>query len=1029
MAFLFGLLGVAHGGAASAENEVGLHDAAETDVVQPSSDGDVALADVVALRRTAAHVRSLTAGTLELEVEPGSLFDVALDEPRAILVEVVRLQAVVQVEPTTDAGAGHGDARDGAVPTDADAAEDGSLDALGSGATAPESLLRARLDLDRARLAFYLLPAETRKARLLAHLARQEAARAARPETEAEQRAREAEAARKAALEAARKADTEAARLISEEYVRLLEVERAQAALVARLADESKQVGARRESTLRWQRRLRGLKEARAAGQATDLDAVYDELRTSLRASRGEFAAKLDDAANDSVPVAGPNPLEELHLGSDQVQAQRNRVEAESKRLRLEQQLVREASLAQLLEETTTLNKERLALLPLLSPEKRRAVTGFTAEGRDQAAAELRQVTLILRYHRHVAVGAIRRFRQTGEGLKSISGRGVVSFLEFAALVAAFVWWRRRAPEALANWRARSSEEARHRTTTADGAVPWLDFLTRVRGPFEWLALVMASHALLPASLLRVLEVEVVFVIATWTFAGRLVVDIIDAAAADRRSGASTQDSTALRHRSLRLVGRVTVGFGVVLVLTARTVGQGAIYEWVVVTCWFASIPVFLTLIHWWRDVVFARLERRRRPSAFERWVLRHHRGWTSFVAAAVGGIYLFSDGIQRAVRGWVGRFEISRRVLAYLFRRRLDRLKTDTTSVALGPLDPGIFTILGPPERPANLWIESRAQPLAALVDRIQSRRGGLVALVGERGMGKTSLLQRIQQARGDVASTTTPPAGLAALCELLVELDVLAGGASLRQGSARPAAILLDDFQRIAQPAMGGLRDFDRLLAFASRHCEATTWVFAFDEVMWQFLERARATRPSFDEVMRLERWTEEDIARLLKARTELAGVAPSFERLLEPLAPSADETDRQEALTARAASYYRLMWDHAAGNPGVALDLFRRSLGVDPAGVTFVRPFQALELSDLERLPDSAIFVLKAVLQLAPAATEAIVHATNLRPTEVNDALRYSLARGYLEEADGRFTVTWTWFRAATVFLQRRHLLVSP
>jgi len=84
--------------------------------------------------------------------------------------------------------------------------------------------------------------------------------------------------------------------------------------------------------------------------------------------------------------------------------------------------------------------------------------------------------------------------------------------------------------------------------------------------------------------------------------------------------------------------------------------------------------------------------------------------------------------------------------------------------------------------------------------------------------------------------------------------------------------------------------------------------------------------------------------------------------------------------------------------------------------------------LDISDLQRLPDSAVFVLRAVLQLAPAKPADIMQATLLDAADVADTLRYAQARGYVEEHGGRYTMTWTWFRTITTFLQRRHLLVA-
>jgi hypothetical protein len=109
------------------------------------------------------------------------------------------------------------------------------------------------------------------------------------------------------------------------------------------------------------------------------------------------------------------------------------------------------------------------------------------------------------------------------------------------------------------------------------------------------------------------------------------------------------------------------------------------------------------------------------------------------------------------------------------------------------------------------------------------------------------------------------------------------------------------------------------------------------------------------------------------------------------------------------------------------GVALHLWRSSLGLDAEGDVRVRIFRSPDSKDLEQLPDAAVFVLRAVLQLAPAQPALIEESTMLRSSQVAEVLRYALARGYLDREGEKYTVAWTWFREITRFLQRRHLLV--
>ena len=559
--------------------------------------------------------------------------------------------------------------------------------------------------------------------------------------------------------------------------------------------------------------------------------------------------------------------------------------------------------------------------------------------------------------------------------------------------------------------------------------------MIQIHRPVEWFVLAIALSWLLPVSAKGLLEVRLVTVIVEWVLGGSLVVVVVNALAASAPGEKQVDDDTpALRLRSLRLVGRVVVVFGLVLELTSRLVGPGTIYQWVASTCWFASIPVFLILVRWWRDVVFRRAERTRRKSPFEAWVLANRAGWKSFFAATAGGVYLFGTGAVRAVRGWGSRFTVTRRVLAYLFRRELDKLEAERSDLGTARLADAAFDALGP-EAEVEEWISTDLdEQIERLRSRLGKKKGGVVALVGARGMGKSAALRKLHLAFPDSMLTAAPKSGATTLREAMAEKLGMAPDTTLEAAvAAFPAttmgrAFFLDDAQRFIQPVMGGLATFDALIAAASLHASDTLWVFAIDEVLWRFLQRARGARPLFDDIVHLQPWREEQIIELLRERTAKADIHPSFERLLDKLPASADAIDKQEALEARAASYYRLLWDYASGNPGIALHMWRRSIGADADGGTHVRFFQAPDTGELDVLPDPTLFVLRAILQMAPATTDEIRRATRLSMSDVTDALRYARARDYIRDDDGLYTVTWTWLRALTLFLRRRHLLVT-
>jgi hypothetical protein len=472
--------------------------------------------------------------------------------------------------------------------------------------------------------------------------------------------------------------------------------------------------------------------------------------------------------------------------------------------------------------------------------------------------------------------------------------------------------------------------------------------------------------------------------------------------------------------RSLRLVGRVVVALALVLVLSARLVGQGTIYHWVGSTCWLAAVPVYVILVRWWRETVLERVDRVRKKSPLQAWVLAHRSGWRSFFAAAIGAAHLFFLGAFKVARNWLAGFNLARRAHAYLFKRELDRLANTTSTGVAQPLARTAYQALDPDVSGVS-WVDCPADaPLARLTQRAGTANGGLVAVVADRGAGKSTLLRELM---------ARVPGAVHVHCSGTTPLEAIREALAREEGQPAPSLVLLDDAQALIKPVVRGLVTFDAVVAFARSQDPATLWVFAVDAVLWPFLSRSRDARPLFDAVHTLLPWNEEQISDLVLQRSAGADIDPTFEDLLEKLPATADEIDRQDALLAKRAGYCRMLWDYTRGNPGMALEIWRTSLVQDASGVVRVRPLQVADATDMELLPDAALFILRAVLQMAPAQVADVALATRMSEAQVLDTFQFALARGYLVgQADG-VRVPWRWLRPVMRLLERRHLLVNP
>lgn len=964
-----------------------------------------------------AKIRALTEGTLEVSVAPESLFDVSLSDDAAVKLEATRIRTLLRAanaSKATNPAPPLGRAR----PAKSKTPDPGEL------ANELQGVDRAawerRLDLDRARLEFYALEPEQRQALLKAHAARQEMAKPR--ETAEQRRSRESELERQHALQAARNARTEAERLVGEELARLIALESHVNTVRQGFQDERDKLASRRDLVLGWQRRVRDAK----GSISNDADATYDALRRTLLASRDDLAVAVEALNDDKtrVPSLGPDALVEVpeEVQTEQARERRSAVARAIAVARKEERSLLNERASRLLDEITVLNRERLGLLPHLTADKRDAITGFTGAGWDQARSEARHLSLILRYHHHAARTWLLSLR-AGSSSAVPAWKVAVVAIPLVLTLGAFFWGRRRTPTLLQLIEARIVEAERPERRTSPSLLHRaVRVLSKTHRPLEWILLFGLVLWILPASAQGLLEFQLISAAVAWILASALIVNLINAFAsgsAGTIAGFEDDPTGQLRLRSLRLVGRTVVVFALILVLSTRLAGQGTIYSWVFSTCWFAAIPIFLVLVRWWRGTVFERLDRARKKTPFQAWILANRSGWKSLLPAMLGALQLFGTGALRVVRGWISRFDLVRRVHAYLFKREIERLGEGKADARLFPLDPKVLEVLHP-EQPFTRWISCPSdQVLESVERRVAERRGGLVALVGPRGMGKSSLLRVLRSKAKNPVSVN---------CQAGTPLSEIRS-ATLLDSPSPPQAdlVLLDDAHALIRSSIGGLALFDELIALARGASRQSAWVFSLDASVWPLLKRARDARPLFDEICKLAPWNESQIGELLADRGQRAGFSPTYEDLLEELPPGADEIDRQDALKAKQAGYERMLWDHAGGNPALALEAWRSSLARDATDRVHVRSLRVPDLSTLENLPDSSLFILRAVLQFAPASVEAVASVTRMRPEEVLQDFHFGQTQGFFAEQDGSVRVTWPWLRTATRLLERRHLLV--
>ncbi len=418
----------------------------------------------------------------------------------------------------------------------------------------------------------------------------------------------------------------------------------------------------------------------------------------------------------------------------------------------------------------------------------------------------------------------------------------------------------------------------------------------------------------------------------------------------------------------------------------------------------------------------------------------------------------------------YIRRNENARKLMAYWSRQEISRLsekESHEEQVLLTGSDVEYFSAEYKPSK----FVAYGEKELMQLEQLLFQEQRKFIAVVGGRGLGKTTLLNRldhIEPERLTIKYVSCPNKAsdiYAAIANTLGIKEYSEPEQLLTVLKKYPkSCICLDDCQRLMVPSIGGLDLFERLIELMRKAGGQVSWLMTFESPAWQFFSRVRGERVIFDKVLTLPSWNEYQMQQLIHNRNKEAGIKPDFSKLFLPsqqaqewlvedsdndfemgeqdvLEENALEGDKEEELSlserkelaikarAQMQSYVRVLWDFSGGNPRGALWAWRRSLYKNlEDGSIFVSLFNSMDQEEIEGLPNLMLFVLKTILQMEKATLDNISQATNLSAKETSDALRFLSGRQYLDIEGGQYCIAESWLRPVSVLLTRQHLLES-
>ena len=836
------------------------------------------------------------------------------------------------------------------------------------------------------------------------------------PDPEAEALAR----ARQQAIEAR----NEQNRLIESQLDDLTSTEAAQSELSTELARITSSLGASTELTNTWQ--IKAERLAREEAASSTIDSAYDELVETLTAARANLRISLRGKSDPNRESIRPKPINPLLDKSWAEFGQLNEKHSEllANADALEAALIKaeRSQKAAHYEAVEGLNSARLTLIPNLSPEKRRRVTGFGREGVAQVGREVDQLLLEAGYYLQIGPQELRIDA-------NLTPKLVFEIMWIALASLVFRFWRVRGDGLLVQARrreiAQKSEDARSALK-----IRWLAIWRGVRRPLDWTVFLLLLRWLWPPEHYYS-GVAIVWLVLFWTSCTFLLLRFINEIA----KGTSKNDPRAdLRWRSLRAVGFVLLAIILALQVLAQVVGRGTVFSWVAALAWVA-VPVLLTIITvWWHERIRALAETEAERCGCLAWIAQRPFRVTTLVPYMLAGANLLVKSVRSTISREISRFALVRELGRQKERDEAAKKVADNKASGMYRALPDEKARFLFPHRTPSIQSKDRYWPKGFSIPKL--RPVTITAVIGDRGLGKSTLMRDI----ADVAEgfdqkvyVTVDTRGLAGvLDDLTADLQLKADSGDIDAVAASIAAlpqrllIAIDDLHRLIVPAINGLIEFDQLTRLARGIGHESVLVATIEHTSWDFLERARQDRLVFDSVIRMPRWSLQEVRDLIERRTKEAGIEPDFANVIDSGAFAIDEDLSPEER--KKFQYFRRLHDYTDGNPAIALEYWRRSLFViaetgQVVALTFERP----NADELSNLPAPALLVMRAILQMGRAKTGAIERSTHLPSPTISGSLRRLERLGAVTTDEGCYLIALDWWLEVRRLLERRNLVV--
>ena len=340
-----------------------------------------------------------------------------------------------------------------------------------------------------------------------------------------------------------------------------------------------------------------------------------------------------------------------------------------------------------------------------------------------------------------------------------------------------------------------------------------------------------------------------------------------------------------------------------------------------------------------------------------------------------------------------------------------------------------------------AQDFILIKDHPYQAIKDIIDNWKSGKseessVAIHSEKGIGKSKFLEKIAlensnievvKIKFDRKVTSKEDFQKIISFHLLEEVE---DGNLFKFLSTydKKTIITLDDCHNLFLAKEGG---FEALKAFFNFLVKIDNpnilWISTFGSFPWNYLQSSLKVDRYFRHILRLPRWSDENIRDLIINKHNKTG----FKLTYDPLIFVANVNKSEKEFEDLQLKFFQIIWSQSRGNPTIAICLWLSC--VNQMGYKSIKVSLPLiaKATNLNNLSDDHLFVYGAIIKHQSLSVREISDILSITRGEVLNLVRIGLEKNYLTESTikgRRFSLSCEWQIAMNKLLINRNFIYA-